>query len=76
MNLYTKQKYIHRQRKQAYGNQWENVERDKSAVQDKDIQPYIKQITNKDLLYSTKNYTQYIVLTYKRKESEEIFMYV
>ena len=26
---------------------------------------YIKQITNKDLLYSTRNYTQYFVITYK-----------
>ena len=46
MNLYTKQKYIHRQRKQAYGNQWENVERDKSAVQDKDIHTTIYKIDN------------------------------
>ena len=27
----------------------------------------IKQITNKNLLYSTKKYTQYIVITYKEK---------
>ena len=30
---------------------------------------YIKQITNKDLPYSTGNYTQYFVITYKGKES-------
>ena len=36
---------------------------------------YIKQITNKDLLYSTGNYTQYFVITYKGKESEYIYMY-
>ena len=30
---------------------------------------YIKQITNKDLLYSTGNYTQYLVIIYNRKES-------
>ena len=30
---------------------------------------YIKQVTNKDLLYSTGKYTQYLVATYKGKES-------
>ena len=32
---------------------------------------YIKQITNKDLLYGTGNYTQYFVITCKSKESEK-----
>ena len=32
---------------------------------------YIKQTTNKDLLYSTGNYTEYFVITYKGKESEK-----
>ena len=32
---------------------------------------YIKQVTNKDLLYSTGNSTQYSVMTYKRKESKK-----
>ena len=32
---------------------------------------YIKQITNKDRLYSTGNYTQYFVIMYRGKESEE-----
>ena len=32
---------------------------------------YIEQINNKDLLYSTGNYTQYFVITYKGKESEK-----
>ena len=37
----------------------------------------IKYITNKDLLYSTENYTQYFVVTYKGKESEKkSFMHV
>ena len=31
---------------------------------------YLKQIINKDLLYSTGNYTQYFVITYKGKESD------
>ena len=32
---------------------------------------YIKQVTNKDLLYSTGNSTQYSVITYMGKESEK-----
>ena len=36
---------------------------------------YIKQITNKDLLYSTGNYIQYLVITYNRKPEKE-YMYV
>ena len=32
---------------------------------------YIRQITNKDLLYSTGNSTQYSVITYMRKESKK-----
>ena len=39
---------------------------------------YVKYITNKDLLYSTGNYAQYFVITYKEKESEkktQIYMY-
>ena len=37
---------------------------------------HIKQITNKDLLYSTGNYTQYFVITYKGKEPEKEYTYV
>ena len=36
--------------------------------------PYIKQIDNKDLLYSTGNYTQYLVINYNGKESEAIHL--
>ena len=32
---------------------------------------YIKQVNNKDLLYSTRNDTQYLVMTYDGKESEK-----
>ena len=37
---------------------------------------YIKQITNKDLLYSTGNYTQHFVITYNGKESETGYIYI
>ena len=32
-------------------------------------------MTNKDLLYSTGNYTQYYVIIYKGKESEKEYIY-
>ena len=37
---------------------------------------YIKQIINRDLLYSTGNSTQYSVITYMGKESEKEWIYV
>ena len=37
---------------------------------DKYTLPYIKQITNKDLPYSTENPIQYYVMTYMRKEAK------
>ena len=37
---------------------------------------YIKWVNNKDLLYSTGNYTQYLVITYNRKEPEKEHKYM
>ena len=37
---------------------------------------YIKQITNKDLLYSTGNSTQYSVMAYMGKDSKKEWIYV
>ena len=37
---------------------------------------YIKQITNKDLLYSTGNSTQYSVMAYMENESEKEWIHV
>ena len=37
---------------------------------------YIKQITNKDLLYSTGNSSQYSVMTCMGKESKKEWIYV
>ena len=37
---------------------------------------YIKQIINKDLLYSTGNSTQYSAITYMRKKSEAEWIYI
>ena len=36
---------------------------------------YIKQITNKDLLYSIGNYIQYFIITHKGKESEKDYVH-
>ena len=38
--------------------------------------PYIKQITNKDLLYSTGNATQYSTMTYMGKQPKKEWIYV
>ena len=73
MNLFTKQKQTHRLRKQIYGYQrgkvWGGI------IQEAGINiytlVYIKQIINKDLLYSTGNSTQYFIVTYMGKKSEK-----
>ena len=36
----------------------------------------IKQITNQNLLYSTGNYTQYLVIIYKGKESGKEYIHI
>ena len=77
MNLFTRQKQGHRCRKQTYGYQggrggginWE-IGIDIYTLL------YIKQITNKDLLYSTGNSTQYSVMAYMGKESKKEWIYV
>ena len=37
---------------------------------------YLKEITNKDLLYSIGNYIQYLVMSYKGKESEKEYVHI
>ena len=37
---------------------------------------YIKQITNKELLYSTGNSTQYLVITYNGRECKNKYIYL
>ena len=72
MNLYTKPKQTHRHRKQTYGYQrGKDGEINWVFGVNRYTLLYIKQISNKDLLYSTGNYTQYFVITYKGKESEK-----
>ena len=42
----------------------------------KHIQPQIRQINNKVLLYSTEKYIQYLLITYSGKESEKEYIYI
>ena len=79
MNLFTKQKQTHRHRKKTYSYQRGqgggiNLEFEINKY----TLLYIKQINNKDLLYRTGNYTQYLVITHNGKESEkeQIYVYV
>ena len=80
MNLFTKQKQSHRCRKQTYGYQGGKGGGGINWETGIDIYTllYIKQITNKDLLYSTGNSTQYSVMTYTGEDSEkeQVFVYV
>ena len=70
MNLVTKQKQSSRCRNQPHGYQGEGRDEVETGI---DIYTllYIKQITNKDLLYSTENSIQYSVMTYMEKESKK-----
>ena len=36
---------------------------------------YIKYINNKNVLYGTRNYTQYLIIAYNEKESEKEYIY-
>ena len=60
MSLFTKQNYIPRLRKQTYGYQrGKVVGKERLEVWDGRVHTaYLKQITNKDLLYSTGNSAQ------------------
>ena len=70
MNLYTKQKQTYRHGKQTYGYQRGNVGGGINEEFGTDINTvlYIKEITNKDIWYSTGNYTQYFVITQNVKK--------
>ena len=78
MNLFTKQEQTHTHRKQTYGYQREKVWGGINWEIGIDIYTllYIKQITNKDLLYSTGKSTQYSVMAYMGKESKKEWIYV
>ena len=62
-----------RLRKQVYGYQRRKWGRNKWFGINKYTPLYIKLINNKDPLYSTGDYIQYLIITYNGKESEYIF---
>ena len=64
-NFFTKQKQTHRHRKQTYGYQRGNVGGGINEEFGTDINTVlcIKEITYKDIWYSTGNYTQYFLIT-------------
>ena len=73
MHLYTKQKQTHRHRKLmvTQGEKGGGINQEYRIKRYKLL--YIKQISNKDLLYSTWNYIQYLLITYNGKQSENIY---
>ena len=79
MNLFTKQKQSHRCRKQTYGYQGGKGEgRGINWETGIDMYTllYIKQIANKNLLYSTGISTQHSVMPYMEIESKKEWIYV
>ena len=50
--------------------------RDKLGIWDYQMHTTINKINNKDLLYSTGNYIQYLVINYNGKESKKEYIYI
>ena len=81
MNLFTKQKQTHRLRERTYGY-WGGEEWGEGIIREFGIDmytlPYLKWITNKDLLYSTGNSSQCYVAAWMGGEfgGEWIHVYV
>ena len=78
MNVFTKQKQTQTKKtnsslpKRMGGEGVEKQRRDKLGVWDY----YIKQIYNRELLYSTGNYIQYIAIIYNKKKPEKEYIYI
>ena len=65
------------QKTNFYSYQERKLGRDKLEVWDSYIHTTIyKWINNKHLLYSTGNYTRYLIITYNGKESEKEYVYI
>ena len=78
MNLYTKEKQTNRHKKKVIVTKGkrEGGIYQKFSTNILYILLYVKQISNRNLLYSTGNYTKYFVITYNGRESENIDIYV
>ena len=72
MNLFTKQKQTYRFQKQTNSYQRRNTGGiNQEPGMNIHTLLYLRQITNKDLLHSTGNSTQYPLITAVRKESKK-----
>ena len=71
VNVFTKQKQTQRHRKEIYSYQRGNTEGYIKSLGLAYVYTTIYKIISKDLLYSTGSATQYSVITYMGKESEE-----
>ena len=74
--LFTKQKSTRRHTKQTYGYQRGKRGRDKLGIGDLQICTTVYKINNKNLLITTGNYIQYLVITYNGKESKNKYICV
>ena len=79
MNLFTKQKQMHKYRKHTY------LPKKRRGTQEEVNQEfginintllYIKYINSKDILYSTGNYMQQLITIYNGKEYEKRYIYI
>jgi len=79
MNLFTKQKETHRHRKQIYGYQRGSGKGVGRINQEYGINrstlPCVKETDNKDSLYNTGNYIQYLIINYNGKEFFKVCIY-
>ena len=82
MNFFTKQEQMYRCQKLNLQTMKKTFPKEEMGWGDQELGMtphtllYIRQITNKDLLYSTGNSTQYSVITHMRKEPEKEWIYV
>ena len=74
MNLFTKENFRHRKQTCVTKGETEKGINQKFGI-NRYILLYIKQIFNKDLLYSTGNSVQYFIIISKEKESEKECIY-
>ena len=76
MNLFTNRNRLTDRENKLMVTKWEGGQINQEFGINRYTLLYIKQINNKDLLYSTGNYTQCLVITYNGKESEKVYIYI
>ena len=73
MNLLTRQKLTHIENKLMV-TKWKEGGINQEFGINRYTPLYTKQINNKDLLYNTGNYIQYLLIPYNGKESEKAYL--